>query len=391
MNYDLREQLSPKRLTIAMWDFSWLNSHYPGASFADFDQVTDELLERGFNTVRIEAFPWIIGNLGRPDETVTIPEEPLANWGMCDRDRLHAVAQELAEFMTITRNKGIYVILSTWGSVCKEYPDKTPENFLMVWEKTLAFLNERGLLEHVLYIDLDQEFPYFSPNSTNLRELAKGPAAEASISDVDAMNAAGLRRPQRGLAWNEEQLDFVSNLFNESIAHFQRLYPEKRFTFSLTGFWDECRLLKLKCLDVLELHCWVHGPKFDNRTGFNELTKDRGKHDYADYQRRINATFNSVRPMLLQEMHQRLATAAAWAGEVCAPLTTTEAWGPWWHMDHPDLSWNWLREWCAECNQLAAQYGFWGSTPWNYSHPYWANWRDIDWYCDVNHAFLRSA
>ena len=388
MTYDIREHLTPKRATIAMWDYSWLTAHYPGGAFADFDRVTDELMERGFNTVRIDAFPWIVGQMNRPDEMVTIPGNPLANWGMSDRDREHAVGFELADFMEITRRKGIYVILSTWGAGCRQYPDRKPEAFLAVWEKTLSYLQQHALLDHVLYIDLDQEFPYFSAHQQDLNELSPG---QTGGNQADgAMAAAGRRQPQRGLAWNEAQLDFVANLFKRSLAHFHQLYPAQRFTFSLTSFWNECRLLDLKALDVLELHCWVHGARFDNRTGFNDIVKDRGQHDYVDYQRRIDDTLKAVRPMLLGEMHRRLASAAAWAAELSAPLTTTEAWGPWWHMDHPQLRWDWLRDWCAECNALAGEYGFWGSTPWNYSHPYWQNWMDIGWYQQVNQAFLKS-
>lgn len=388
MYFDIREKLTPKRATIAMWDFSWINAHYIGGSFEDFDKVTDELLERGFNTVRIEALPWIIGRLQNPDEKITIPGQPLATWGVCDQDRSHPIAQELAEFMSITQRKGIYVILSTWGVCCPEYPEKRPELFLSVWEKTLAFLEERRLLSHVLYIDLDQEFPYFSACQAELNGLAAVPASLASASG--AMDAAGKQKVQRGLQWNEQQLDFVQGWFNRGIAHMQRRFPAMRFTFSLTGFWDECRLLNLKSFDVLELHCWVHGPKFDNRTGFNVLTKDRGQHDYGDYQRRIDDTFRSVRPMLLHEMHQRLAAATAWGSAISAPVTTSEAWGPWWHMDAPALRWDWLREWCLECNALAGQYGFWGSTPWNFCHPYWANWQDVGWYREINQAFLNA-
>ncbi len=39
----MRDNLSPSRLTIAMWDFSWLYCHYKGGAFEDFDKVTDEL------------------------------------------------------------------------------------------------------------------------------------------------------------------------------------------------------------------------------------------------------------------------------------------------------------------------------------------------------------
>jgi hypothetical protein len=138
------------------------------------------------------------------------------------------------------------------------------------------------------------------------------------------------------------------------------------------------------------LHFWIHSPRFDNRTGFDSLVKDRGQRSYQDYAGRIAATLDSVGPMLVQEMRNKLAFARAWSEEAAAPVVTTEAWGPWWHMDHPDLDWNWLREWCEQCMTLAADYRLWGITPWNYSHPYWTNWSNVGWYRKVNWRFLRS-
>lgn len=93
--YDMRSDLNPSRLTIAMWDFSWLYMHYQGGAFEDFDKVTDELLERGFNTVRIDAFPLIIGKLDTADQLVTIPGDFLRNWGPSDKDRLHITNHNL--------------------------------------------------------------------------------------------------------------------------------------------------------------------------------------------------------------------------------------------------------------------------------------------------------
>lgn len=386
-SFDITEHLNPRRLTIAMWDFSWLNAHYLGGSFEDFDQVTDELLERGFNTVRIEAFPWVIGQLSNVEEQTTVPGDPLSTWGHCDKDRTHAVAQELAEFMALTKQKGIYVILSTWGRTHLEYPDKDPEAFILVWEKTMAFLAERDLLSHVLYIDLDQEFPFFSAYRPKLDKL--GGKVTTSGDLVDAMEDAGQQAATKGLSWNQAQLDFVSQLMNNATKHFQQLYPDQRFAFSLTGFWDECRSLHLKCFDVLELHFWM-GDRFMRRSGWLELAKDRSEQPFATFEKRTQQTLSAIRPMLLAEMHQKLRKAVAWSDELCVPLTTTEGWGPWWHLEHPDLSWDWMREWCLECNALAAQYGMWGSTPWNFSHPYWENWRDVDWYREVNHTFMNN-
>jgi hypothetical protein len=59
-------------------------------------------------------------------------------------------------------------------------------------------------------------------------------------------------------------------------------------------------------------------------------------------------------------------------------------------MDHSDLDWAWLRDWCEECMATAPDYHFWGVTPWNYSHPYWKNWSDKEWYRQVNQRFLKS-
>jgi hypothetical protein len=174
------------------------------------------------------------------------------------------------------------------------------------------------------------------------------------------------------------------------LPSFQSRYPRLRFTYSLTSFFKEVRSLDLQLFDVLELHLFMHSPRFDNRSGFNKITKDRGKHDYKDYARRLAAAIDTVGPMLVKEMQNRIALAQAWSEESAAPVVTTEAWGPWWHMDHPDLDWGWLRDWCEQCMTLAAEHKFWGVTPWNYSHPYWKNWSDVPWYRKVNERFLQS-
>ena len=386
----MRDGLKPRRVTNAMWDFSWLTQHYPGGAFADFNRAADALLERGFNTVRIDAFPLVVGALKSEDERVTVPGNPLANWGMSDRDRDHALTRELVEFMRAMKRRGVSVILSSWGQDCKEYPNrkqalaKDRARFRQSWERTLDILGQHDALDPVLYVDLDQEFPYFSPFQDELNALANQPASARSVES--AMAEAGQPR----LAWKPAQMDYVRRLFTEMLPSFQSRYPRLRFTYSLTSFFKEVRSLGLPLFDVLELHHWIHSPRFDNRTGFNQLTKDRGERDYKDYARRVAATLDTVGPMLVQEMRNQLAFARAWSEEAAAPVVTTEAWGPWWHMDHPDLDWGWLRDWCEQCMTLAAEHKLWGVTPWNYSHPYWKNWSDVAWYRKVNQRFLRS-
>ena len=47
-------------VAIAMWYVSWLWRRYPGGGFEDWDRALDELEERGYNAVRIDAFPHLV-------------------------------------------------------------------------------------------------------------------------------------------------------------------------------------------------------------------------------------------------------------------------------------------------------------------------------------------
>lgn len=395
--YDMRKGLTPSRLTIAMWDFSWLNMHYPGGAFSDFAKAMDELIQRGFNTVRIDAFPLIIGKINNNDQKITISAAPLENWGATDMDRKHAVVTELVDFMKIAKKKNISVILSSWAienviefpNLRKDYTD--PKEIWKAWEKVLDILKEEDLLSPVVYVDFDQEFPHFSPLTPELNHLGQQTSNE-NFSASDAMEAAGnVNTNFDKLNWNPEQMNFVRSYLTSTLNYFQKKYPELRFTFSFTTHWKEVRAMHINNFDVLELHFWMsQSERFNTRTGFNALQKDRGEHDYNDYMDRVEKTMKSIRPMLMKDMHNRLAWAKEWSEELAAPLVTTEAWGPWWHMDHHDLDWKWLYDWCKESMNASSDYELWGATPWNYSHPYWENWKNVEWYNQLNRRFLEN-
>jgi hypothetical protein len=398
----MRNGLSPKRVTNAMWDFSWICGHYPEGPFENFDKVTDELLERGFNTVRIDSLPWIIGNLKDPasGEKVTFPANPLSTWGLSTIEWKHDVFAELVEFLRMAKKKNLFVGLSNWWIGCKEIsminapvpgvlsaPQvKVPvaaaqEALVRGWRRVLDMVRAENLGDAILYVDFDQEYPLCSHTREQLDFLAD--------PDVKSKQPTGRR-------WNERQSMYVADYFSTMLKSFQREYPEFRFTFSLVdelqpevGACTDVRALNMP-FDILDLHFWIRDRRFKNRTGFDEMVKDRGDHDYTDYQSRVDRAFRAVRPMLLKEMENQIAFSADWGQNAAVPIIVTEAWGPYWHMDHRGLRWDWLKDWCADSMSLAANYGLWGVTPWNFSHPIFGNWTDVKWYRDVNTAFLNS-
>ena len=54
----------PPRLTITLWDFSWYVRTGPGEPFEDLDRAFTEAVQRGYNTVRICAMPFLLFGSG---------------------------------------------------------------------------------------------------------------------------------------------------------------------------------------------------------------------------------------------------------------------------------------------------------------------------------------
>ena len=67
-------------LANAMWDFSWIERRYIGAEYTDWDFILDELKERGYDAVRIDAFPHLV-SIDPRKEWLLVPEWSVHDWG----------------------------------------------------------------------------------------------------------------------------------------------------------------------------------------------------------------------------------------------------------------------------------------------------------------------
>ena len=67
-------------LPITMWDFSWLERRWPGAGYEDWDQALDELKLRGYEAVRIDAYPHLLA-LDPKRRWEIRPEWSTQDWG----------------------------------------------------------------------------------------------------------------------------------------------------------------------------------------------------------------------------------------------------------------------------------------------------------------------
>ncbi|WP_460787776.1 cellulase-like family protein, partial [Microbacterium insulae] len=145
---------------ITMWDFSWLERRWAGAGYEDWRSILIQLAERGYDSVRIDAYPHLVAS----DETSTWPLLPQWNqqaWGAQSRIDVQ-VMPALTEFMRTAQREGIGVALSTWFR--QDESDtrmslSSPAAMATTWIATLRTLEREGLVDSILYVDLCNEFP----------------------------------------------------------------------------------------------------------------------------------------------------------------------------------------------------------------------------------------
>src|ERR1035438_1615132 len=109
----------PRRLTITLWDFSWYTRTAAGEPFDDLDRACAEAVQRGYNTVRICAMPFLLFGSGL--DTTRMELEPLGG-GLGQRTRWYDVRaktvvdarQHRRALLDAADRHGLFLILSSW-------------------------------------------------------------------------------------------------------------------------------------------------------------------------------------------------------------------------------------------------------------------------------------
>lgn len=337
-------------LAITMWDFSWLERRWPGAGYEDWDVALDELKARGYDAVRIDAYPHLLAvDPGR--EWELLPQWNTQDWGAPARCRVR-VQPGLNQFIAKCAERGISVGLSSWF---REDIDNmrmkihTPEALGEVWTKALASIDSR-LHANILYVDLCNEFP------------------------LDVW-APWLRKPTKrhspeGTRW-----------MRDSIAVVRRAYPNLDYTFSFTSEYDTWREQDVSFLDFLEPHLWM--------THFSDFYKLAGyKYERFDPKGYDNMALNAEKLYRSRPEHWKsrllygIDLLAEWGRTSGKPLITTECWSVVDYKDWPMLKWDWIMELCETGVRAAAAKGRWVAIATsNFCGPQFRGmWRDVAWH-----------
>jgi hypothetical protein len=342
-------------LAITMWDFSWLERRWPGAGYENWEQVLDELKERGYDAVRIDVYPHLLAE--DPNKEWTL--KPCWNqqiWGSPALNKV-VIKENLIAFLTNCKEKNIQVGVSTWF---REDVDnirmkiKTPEDLGYIWKKTLDIINDAGLIDSILYVDLCNEYP--------LEVWAPW------LHKAEGKNV--LRASSEGTLWMKNSINYI-----------RRFYPNLNYCFSVTSEYDTLDQQDVSFMDLLEPHIWMtHFGDFYEQVGYNFERFD--SIGYENVVKNAEVLYKSSPSKWQNQLKEGIEQISNWSERTGKPLITTECWGIVDYKDWPLLNWDWIKELCEIGVKEAASKGRWlAIATSNFCGPQFVGmWRDIEWH-----------
>ena len=387
-------------LAITMWDSSWLRRRYAGGGFESFDRALDELKERGYNAVRIDAFPHMIADAPDGSNAESFLDVPgvswhkygFAQWGNQWTVYIHP-RRDIVEFIKKAEQRGICVALSTWLKPTWEHRNdylEGPESLIRIWDETLCYLRENGCIDNIVYVDVHNEIPWGACNTWLYNRLAYSGRTEEG---------------------KKRQKAFYRNYFNSVLHELKARWPMLSFTASLTQdvFSAEMAEADLSEFDLLDVHFWAEYAPVDflKDTGYREhitsfgnpgrMYLDDGGLGYNGAGRRVPGDFyfektnekiheawtrsRGACEEWLESMIESVASAGRKYG---IPVGNTEGWGSVIWLEHPMLQWDFIKDAGMIAAKLAARHGYAFTCQSNFCEPqYLRLWRDTEYHRQI--------
>ena len=374
-----------QRFAIAMWFWVGVLRPFSGvAQDEDWDRTLDELVERGYNAVRIEAFPHLLApplHGPNPKEFRLPVEEPrfLAPWDP-DFTLNFEPWPSLAAFIKKCYERKLYVALTTWlyddSFTHRRNEIRERSDLVRMWDYTLRLLQKEGLLDRIIFVDLCNEAPFWMPSV--LRRVSE----------------LAYPKPDPPADWNTQQRRFLEDTLNGAVGDLKQRWPNLLFTVSPGGHFNEYAQMDLGNFDLLENHMWLKqneefrnsiNPKTSTLLNMNDDT------DWYEVAQAISRSVDKQRAKWQRWMSEYIKWHKAWADRLQIPIAVTECWGPVSWRDHPALSWNWVKEWCAWCVQEAVNLDYWIIATSNFCTPRFPGmWEDMAWHQRMTNMILKG-
>jgi hypothetical protein len=370
---------------MTMWDFSWLERRWPGAGYEDWDLVLDELLERGYDSVRIDAYPHLsaVDPEGRWE---LLPAWDQHDWGAPGLITLQ-VEPALHEFIARCAAREIDVALSSWFREDRDNVRmrlSTPEAFAGAWIGVLDRLQDAGLLDTICFVDLCNEFPdlIWAPWFYDSPDDPRAPRTSPHVTD-----------------WMTQTIQIVRDR-----------HPGLAYTYSASADLLTGNQQDVDAFDLLEPHVWMSSDEISDFYARIGYVEELGAFDQSQFPRLLKHAqplFESDPNRWRSLLADAIDRLAEWSRASRKPLATTEAWAVINYKDWPGADWGWIKDLCAFGVERAVGTGRWAYVcSNNFCGPQFPGmWRDVSWHRkitdvirsgqleqqDMHHRLARSA
>lgn len=349
----------PDKLTITLWDFSWYVRTGPGEPFADLDAAFAQAVERGYNTVRICAMPFLL--FGSGVDTTALTLGPLGGayaqgvrWYDVKAPTTIDARAHLLELFRAARRHDCHVIVSSWeyqqssafaaepawwDALRAVPPAERPERLADALADLMDLLIAEGLDDRVAYTEIHNEVQIghltdgFADDVDKVVEL--GPALEKAIDRFHTRHPGRLvtanyggvpHASMRGIPANADVLavhPYVYGVLDALIAEFGLRGPVADFPQEHAAR----HLLKEGAPPVADWtipdeHAW-------RRQASIIRQPEIYVHDWADasaFDRWLYDHYGEHRIAMADKLRFWLDVAADWAAAHGVPLVLGEGW-----------------------------------------------------------------
>jgi hypothetical protein len=389
------------RLSISMWDFSWLESSFPGGPFEDLERCVAEAAERGYNTLRVDCFPSrVIEPTSSFGQNWTAGSN-LPAWGMTAKPFSCNVRERLRNFADLCRKYSLWMGLDSWDKnhmftaadpthwknqhIAAADEERAFTRYGELWGHALKAMREDGILERAVWIAPMNEVPHFGGRSLeSVIALQKMPKSEGETRlEVSAELDAIYRRLND---WMVSPIK--SEVAKENIPLSYSSLGAENYAARMSDFYDvvDIHFMPGVIEDEEDRHAFLAAGAGAPNGNFHDLEK----YNLKEYSIAWDHACRKHYPAMLKRVSSYFTTALEHtvlpSGKRLQAIIT-EPYGPCYWPDSPLVSWEWYKRYNADALRVVASMNFAGASLSNYAEPLFTLWDDRDWHWAGNNYF----
>ncbi|ARQ67948.1 cellulase-like family protein [Streptomyces marincola] len=236
----------PGTLAITLWDFTWYTRTGPGEPFEDLDRAFAEAADRGYNTIRVCAMPFLLFGSGL--DTTRVRLGPLGG-GYGRRVRWYDVRAateidgraHLLALFEAARRHDFFVILSSW-----EY------------QQSPSFATERAWFDALMAVEPERRPEALADALADLIDfLAAHDGLDDRIAFTELHNEVQAGRLTDGLT-GDAVLALQPRLAR-GVARFRERHPDRPVTVNYAEVPVGSLRGVLRDVDVAVFHPYIYG------------------------------------------------------------------------------------------------------------------------------------